>query len=57
MWVTSYLGNELVQISATTNSVAGTVPLDSEPNGIAAFDGYLWVTESGADEVAVIRPG
>lgn len=57
VWVTSYLGNELVQISVTTNSVAGTIPLDSEPNGIAAFDGYLWVTESGADEVAVIRPG
>jgi hypothetical protein len=36
--------------------VTGTVPLGSEPNGIAAFDGYLWVTESGADEVAVVRP-
>lgn len=57
VWVTSYLGNELVRISATTNSVTGTVRLGSGPNGIVAFDGYLWVTESGADEVAVIRPG
>ncbi len=47
MWVTSFLGNELVKISAATNSVVGTVSLGSEPNGIIALDGYLWVTESG----------
>jgi virginiamycin B lyase len=56
VWVTSYLGNELVQISAGTDSVVGAVSLGSEPNGIVTLDGYLWVTESGADEVAVVRP-
>ncbi len=56
MWVTSFLGNELVKISAATNSVVGTVSLGSEPNGIIALDGYLWVTGVGGGEVAVIRP-
>lgn len=57
VWIASYLADTLTRINPETNSVIGTLALSSEPNDIAALDGYLWVTESGGNEVAVIRPG
>lgn len=58
VWVASYLTRSLAKIRPDTNSVAGTLklPPGSGPNGIAWADGYFWVTESGTNEVAVIRP-
>jgi DNA-binding beta-propeller fold protein YncE len=56
VWVASYLGDTLLKISPATNSIIGTVRLASEPNGIVPLHGYLWVAESGANELAVVRP-
>jgi streptogramin lyase len=58
VWVAGYVAGSLSKISPASNSVVGTIslPLGSEPNDIVAADGYLWVTESEINEVAVIRP-
>ena len=47
---------EGISFEVAPHSVVGVIRLGSEPNGIVALNGYLWVTESGADEVAVVRP-
>jgi DNA-binding beta-propeller fold protein YncE len=58
VWIASFLTNGVSKISPATNSVVGTIrlPSGSEPNGILWLDNYLWVTESGTSDVAVIRP-
>ena len=55
VWVASYLGDVLTRI-APSGRIEGTVKVGSEPNGIASYGGRLWVTESGAGELAEVAP-
>jgi YVTN family beta-propeller protein len=56
-WTGNGPDDTVTRFNPETNTAVGTLTIGSEPNDIAALDGYLWVSESGGDEVAVIRPG
>jgi len=57
LWVFNQGDNTASVVDSRTLQVLrSTLGLNESPNGIASLDGYLWVTESGADEAAVIRP-
>jgi YVTN family beta-propeller protein len=55
IWVASYLGDTLTRIGAG-GRIEGTVPTAAGPNGFAVDRGRLWVTESGAGDLAEVAP-
>ncbi len=57
VWVASYQGNTLEKLDPVNDSVAGQVRMGAEPNGIVKLDGHLWVSESGAGDIAEVAAG
>jgi streptogramin lyase len=56
VWQANFAGASLLRIDPTTNTVAATIPLGGEPEGVAVTDGAIWVAEHAEGTVLRIDP-